>query len=97
MNVENLVSMANQIGQFFDAMPDHEEALEGISNHLRKFWAPRMREALTTRWEAGGEGLSPIVHEAIGRHPIRSVTQKVSTIDPVKAAERHAFDGTTES
>ena len=43
MDIHNLVSMANQIGQFFSAYPDREEALEGIANHIRKFWEPRMR------------------------------------------------------
>ena len=28
MNSNNLVSMANQIGDFFKAMPDHDEALD---------------------------------------------------------------------
>ncbi|WP_174364400.1 formate dehydrogenase subunit delta, partial [uncultured Caballeronia sp.] len=27
MDVNSLVDMANQIGEFFDSMPDHEEAL----------------------------------------------------------------------
>ena len=46
MNIANLVSMANQIGTFFDAMPDRDEATRGVATHIRKYWAPRMREAL---------------------------------------------------
>lgn len=46
MNVDNLIHMANRIGEFFQSYPDHGEALEGIANHIDKFWEPRMRRAL---------------------------------------------------
>ena len=38
MHTDPLVKMANQIGHFFEAMPDRPEALEGIAQHIRKFW-----------------------------------------------------------
>ena len=31
MNNANLIRMANRIGDFFDALPDREEALEGVA------------------------------------------------------------------
>jgi formate dehydrogenase subunit delta len=69
MDVKHLVHMANQIGEFFEAMPDRPEALEGIVNHVRKFWAPRMRDLLARHLdEQGGEGLRPIVLEAFAQH-----------------------------
>ncbi|WP_434064135.1 formate dehydrogenase subunit delta [Roseateles aquae] len=37
MDVAKLVRMANQIGHFFEAMPDHAEALDGIATHIKKF------------------------------------------------------------
>ena len=46
MDIENLIRMANRIGDFFDAMPDHDEALAGIATHIRRFWEPRMRREL---------------------------------------------------
>lgn len=46
MKIEQLIKMANQIGDFFSAMPDRDEALEGVANHIEKFWEPRMRKAL---------------------------------------------------
>ncbi|XQU69915.1 hypothetical protein OJJOAM_002646 [Cupriavidus sp. H18C1] len=52
MNLDNLVKMANQIGTFFAAMPDRDEALADIATHLRRFWAPPMRRALL---EGGGQ------------------------------------------
>ena len=46
---DNLIRMANQIGTFFDSMPDQKEAREGIAQHLKKFWDPRMRRDLMAR------------------------------------------------
>ncbi len=98
MNVDSLVQMANQIGTFFEAMPDRDEALVGISHHIRMFWAPRMREQLTTYGSRdGGTGLSPIVMDALKTHSILPVVVPVDTNNPVKAAERHAFDGASEA
>ena len=40
-----LIRMANQIGQFFESMPDHAEGQRGWADHIAKFWEPRMRRA----------------------------------------------------
>lgn len=69
MHAQHLVQMANRIGEFFQAMPDRPEALEGIATHIRKFWAPRMRLELARHIaDADGDGLLPIVKEALARH-----------------------------
>lgn len=66
MESEHLVKMANQIGDFFVAMPERQEALDGIANHIRKFWEPRMRRQLYRHIdEAQGQGLQPLVLEAL--------------------------------
>ncbi len=66
MDIDNLVRMANRIGDFFEAMPDRAEAREGVAAHLRRFWEPRMRAALLAHVkEHQGEGLSPLVLEAV--------------------------------
>jgi formate dehydrogenase subunit delta len=65
MNTENLVRMANRIGDFFEAMPDRKEALEGIAGHIKRFWEPRMRKEILAYIDAGGADLSDIVREAI--------------------------------
>ncbi len=58
----NLIRMANQIGTFFESMPDREEALRGIATHLRKFWDPRMRQAFLAQVDDGNSlEISPIV------------------------------------
>jgi len=69
MDIANLLQMANRIGQFFESMPDGEEASKEIALHLRKFWEPRMRSALLAHLdETGGEGLRPIVKRAVTAH-----------------------------
>jgi formate dehydrogenase subunit delta len=81
MNIDQLIRMANQIGTFFEAMPDRQEALAGIAKHLKDFWDPRMRRELLAYFDAtlsadpndGPESppaheLSLIVTEAIHQH-----------------------------
>jgi formate dehydrogenase subunit delta len=79
MDIDNLVRMANRIGDFFEAMPDADEARDGIANHLRRFWEPRMRaEMLAYVDRTGGADLHPMVLEAIRKHR--------STLQPARAA-----------
>jgi formate dehydrogenase subunit delta len=66
MDVDNLIHMANRIGEFFQAMPDRAEALDGVATHIHKFWEPRMRQALFAALDAGAaESLLPVVREAL--------------------------------
>ena len=68
MNELQLIRMANSIGDFFAAMPDAVEARKGIATHIHKFWDPRMRRGIYAHLEAGGEGLRPIVLQALQEH-----------------------------
>ena len=43
---DNLIKMANQIGSFFETMPDREQAQHDIASHIKRFWEPRMRRSL---------------------------------------------------
>ncbi|OIQ89713.1 NADH-dependent formate dehydrogenase delta subunit FdsD [mine drainage metagenome] len=65
MHIENLVKMANQIGQFFEAEPDRNQAVKDIALHLKRFWDPRMRSAIIAHVDQGGAGLMEIVATAI--------------------------------
>ena len=66
MNAEHLVHMANQIGQFYESLPDHAESVRSTASHLRRFWEPRMRSAMYAHVDqAGGAGLSPLLLEAL--------------------------------
>jgi formate dehydrogenase subunit delta len=66
MSPDRLIYMANQIGRFFAIQP-HEEAVAAVSNHILKFWDPRMRKQIIAHFEKGGAGLDPIVLEAIAK------------------------------
>lgn len=69
MDLKNLIHMANQIGDFFAAMPDQEEALLGVATHLHNFWEPRMRRQLLDYVDAeNGKGLRPVVASAVRVH-----------------------------
>ena len=72
MDVNSLVEMANQIGQFFDSMPDRAEAVDGVADHIHRFWAPRMRIALLYGLDDAGiaSELEPIVLEALSKHRV---------------------------
>lgn len=69
MNPANLIKMANQIGAFFEAMPDRQQAVRDVASHITRSWEPRMLRALHLRIEAAGDGeLSDIVREAYSRY-----------------------------
>jgi formate dehydrogenase subunit delta len=73
-SVDNLVKMANQIGDFFGTMKDRRQSLEEIAAHLRRFWEPRMRKALLAHLDhQAGAGLSDIVLESLRAHRERIV------------------------
>jgi formate dehydrogenase subunit delta len=64
MSPDKLVSMANQIGKFFATQPG-DQAAAGIADHIRSFWDPRMRQAIFAHLDAGGQGLDPLVRQAL--------------------------------
>lgn len=69
MDSQTLIRLANRIGDFFEAMPDREEAQLGIVQHITRYWEPRMRRELQQRLQQGdAEGLKPIVAEALQAH-----------------------------
>jgi formate dehydrogenase subunit delta len=69
MDVEHLTKLANNIGAFFEAEPDRNKAVKGVANHIRSFWEPRMRRQIFAHLdEKDGEGLTPLVLEALRSH-----------------------------
>ncbi len=83
IDLRHLVAMANQIGDFFAPYP-RERAVEGLRNHFRCYWDPRMREALLAHIAAGGEGLDERVIEG-ARLLGRPEAQKDGYYGPPKA------------
>lgn len=86
--IDHLIRQANRIGDFFDAMPERTEGLEGIANHIHKFWEPRMRQALLDFLDAhpSGQGthaaLSDIVLEAVTRNRDRLIPRSRHLLIP---------------
>lgn len=64
-DAQTIVRLANRIGEFFASYPCHEEAVEGVAGHIRKFWEPRMRRQLYAHLDGveRGAGLSELLRE----------------------------------
>lgn len=66
MSVENLIKMANQIGQYFSTESDHELAVRGVQQHLQNFWTPAMRREIKAWHEQNpGDELHTLVRAAL--------------------------------
>lgn len=65
MNVDHLVKMANEIGAFFAGASPPEQAPRDVATHLRRYWEPRMRQAMLAHFKQGGAGLSDVARRAI--------------------------------
>jgi formate dehydrogenase subunit delta len=87
MDAAKLVKMANDIGAFFEADPDAARAVAGVADHLRRFWDPRMRRAFD-RWldTSGGDGLRPLVLQAVTEQRERLEPAAVAEVTPMASA-----------
>ena len=69
MKTEKLITMANQIGDFYGAFPDQVEARKEIADHLNRFWNLNMRQSIADHVkENQGAGLHTWVIDAIQQH-----------------------------
>ena len=64
-----MVHDANHIALYFATFP-REEAIEGVRNHIMKFWERRMKDQLLDYVAKGGTGLNELVLEAVKRMPV---------------------------
>ncbi len=62
--IDKLVRMANQIGDFYAAMPENE-ATNGAARHLKRFWTPKMIREIVDFAENGQAGLNPTAARAV--------------------------------
>ncbi len=74
MRIDRLVSMANDIGSFFNGEPDPSDAARGVASHVRRFWDPRMRKQIVGHLRDGGAGLE---------EPARTGIEILANEDPV--------------
>ena len=65
MRADHLVSMANDIGHFFNAEADKSAAAQGVATHITRYWDPRMRRQIVAHYREGGAGLDPLVRSAV--------------------------------
>ena len=61
---DQLVKMANQIAENFSF---HEDPAAMLADHLRRFWAPSMRQKLVRLAAEGEQRMAPAVKEIINR------------------------------
>ena len=82
MQIERLVTMANQIAAFFGSEPDFDEAVTLTAGHLKRYWDPRMRREIVAHVQSGGDGLSEIARAAVATlasPPVPPPAQSAST------------------
>jgi formate dehydrogenase subunit delta len=66
MDIHHLIKMANDIATFYEAYPDHDEAVAAIAAHIKSFWEPRMRRQIIAYViDHGAIDLKDLVREAI--------------------------------
>jgi formate dehydrogenase subunit delta len=69
MDIQRLISMANQIGDFYESYPDQSHAQKDIADHINKFWALSMRKQIAQYvTEQAGAGMHLQVQNAIKAH-----------------------------
>ena len=61
-----MIHDANQIAAFFASYP-REEAIAGVTEHLKKFWERRMKDQIKQYVAQGGSGLNELALEAVKR------------------------------
>lgn len=66
MHIEQLVTMANDIANFFHGAGEPDTAARSIADHLRRYWDPRMRKQMLAHYAGGGAGLSNLARAAVG-------------------------------
>jgi formate dehydrogenase subunit delta len=64
-----MIQKANQIALQFESFP-REQAIEGIRDHLERFWERPLRDQLIDYVAKGGSGLHEFVVEAVKRMTI---------------------------
>jgi formate dehydrogenase subunit delta len=62
---DKLAHMANQIGTSFRSQEGEAGAPAKVTEHILKYWDPRMRKDILAHLDAGGKGLDPIARQAV--------------------------------
>jgi formate dehydrogenase subunit delta len=68
MNIDLLIKMANEIGDFFSGadVNDAQAASRDVANHIKRYWEPRMRAQMLKYYEERqGAGLTDLAKNAV--------------------------------
>src|SRR5207237_609309 len=88
MNIDLLIKMTNEIGEFFAGTAEAPEAARAVANHLQRYWEPRMRAQIISYFEhRNGAGLTELassvvalmVAEGEARPPAGAAAQRAKT------------------
>lgn len=86
MNIDLLIKMANEIGEFFAGTAPPAEAAGAVANHLRRYWEPRMRAQMISYYEQRqGAGLSDIARSAVALLAQQGATGAAAAAPPAGA------------
>ncbi len=69
MNIHHLVSMANDISNFFNSEVGEQDAHKSVALHITRYWDPRMREQIIAHAATGGDGLCKAALDAVRTLP----------------------------
>nr|WP_276511031.1 formate dehydrogenase subunit delta [Eoetvoesiella caeni] len=79
-----MIRLANRIGDFFEAMPDRAEGIEGVADHIQKFWEPRMRTAMLDFLQESPDGKTPTA--ALNAITLAAITENKQRLTPKSPA-----------
>jgi formate dehydrogenase subunit delta len=65
-SLDRLISMANQIAR---NLAHEADPVAATTEHLVRFWDPRMKRMISEHLAGGGAGLDPPAADAVGRLP----------------------------
>lgn len=65
MNPQYLVSMVNDISNFYVSQGELPEAAAQVESHLARYWEKRMRHQIIDHLRGGGDGLSEVSRAAV--------------------------------
>jgi len=68
MHIEQLVTMANDIANFFRGASDPGAGARNVADHLRRYWAPPMRKQIIAHFGRRADQASATSHARAWRN-----------------------------
>jgi formate dehydrogenase subunit delta len=88
--LEKLARMANQVGDFYAALPV-DEATAGAVSHLRPYWTPKMIRELVGFVDDGHARLNPTTPHAVEALAKSLHWRQLRSISPASVFQRLIF------